>query len=222
MFGHSYLEAAPALVVLTLNCMMGSWLGAPWFNSWWPEGCLMDVVSVHDLCYSIRVVANNCLCSWCCSASFCHSTNGQRESTYPLCHSLMAHHRMQWQPASYLPIPTSLLPPIFRCRRQACSWCFLLLLIVGKAFQTLHILGLFVSVFCKSDGAGFLKRTRLEQVFFNVGIKNVNVELQKLSTKRSQHTIWCPKSWEGKNLTGYKHVIYFLIWTHGEGGSGRP
>ena len=35
---------------------------------------------------------------------------------YSLCNSLMVHHGMQQQPASYLLIPTFFLLPIFRCR----------------------------------------------------------------------------------------------------------
>ena len=74
---------------------------------------------------------------------------------YPLCNSLMAHCRMQQQPTFYLLISASFLPPIFRCRSQVCSSHFLLVFwlmsIVGKALQTLHIHGLFVSVCCKSD-----------------------------------------------------------------------
>ena len=75
------------------------------------------------------------------------------------------------QPTSYLPIPTSLLPPIIRCRSQVCSLHFLLsfwlMSIVGKVFQTLHIHSLFVSVCYKSDRAGFLKRIRFGRIFFN-------------------------------------------------------
>ena len=65
------------------------------------------------------------------------------------------------QPASYIPIPTSLLLPIFEYRSQVCSsrfpLSFYLMSVVGKAFHTPRMHGRLIPLRFKSGGMWFLK-----------------------------------------------------------------